>query len=902
MIEYKKIVLIFSTVVFAFNFSFLRATPCSPSDNPCSGSTTCTWFYHDADNDGLGESNGAGWYCSGSSVDSNGIRIVTNENDFDDSCACTQSQGNTFAACYDCLGNCISNTPSDYIGDNTGLTNVCTSAAAAGRKGCDVCDKCNGSGFPYYTDSDGDGWGTGTANSCTLTGNANNSSDLDDTCDCIANTTTALAAGGSCKDDSGMCNGINYISNCSNLEFVTTNFPDTGKCPSVGCDGTVNGTGSFQFFSEDVDGDGLGGRYYGWSCSVGAASSSPALVIDHTDFDDSCACTQSQGNTFAACYDCLGNCISNTPSDYLGDNAGLTNVCTSDAAAGRKGCDVCDICNGPGYPYYTDADGDGWGTGTANSCTLRDNADNGSDLDDTCDCFANTTTALAAGGSCRDLCGVCNGNNTPLTGTCDCAGTPNGTAKIDMCNTCDTDISNDCVQDCEGVWGGGAVKDECGVCNGDGFSAKCTDIEYIAAYYDSSGSCLSMDCLGVCTEIGGGVGTGYFDNFYYDKDGDGWGHKYAGYVCSATIDSVSSKFYDNDGDLIACESNDADVCGICAGNNKDLSVCSKSEFTNKNECEQSGSTWTASFQGPNIDCSGTCFEASAPDSLKAELDECSNECCGGSTGVKCSYFIDQYNFDGNYDCLGVCNGTNLLDDCGECNGDNLIDSDGYCLYPVYPGDTDMNGKVNVEDLAAIINYFGLKVESRESKDITGKTLALKSEWKAQGQRKNRYDCNLYADANGDGLINISDVTTVFKNISKTHSDRSLTDCSAIARESDRDIYFSIFKGLPNGDIKQSMADFYGFEMPPESFKVFVNYPNPFNPVTTIEYEIPENGKVVINIFNVKGESLLEKKETKNSPGLYSFTWDASGFSSGIYYYTIQFNDIKLGKQKMVYIK
>ena len=52
--------------------------------------------------------------------------------------------------------------------------------------------------------------------------------------------------------------------------------------------------------------------------------------------------------------------------------------------------------------------------------------------------------------------------------------------------------------------------------------------------------------------------------------------------------------------LFGCESNDADVCGICAGDNKDLSVCSKSEFTNKNECEQLGSTWTASFQGPNI--------------------------------------------------------------------------------------------------------------------------------------------------------------------------------------------------------------------------------------------------------------------------------------------------------------
>jgi hypothetical protein len=216
----------------------------------------------------------------------------------------------------------------------------------------------------------------------------------------------------------------------------------------VGCDGTVNGTGTFGWYFFDIDKDGLGGGYdFGWHCSVSTTATHPVLgtvenvVTNTTDFDDSCACTTSQGNTFAACYDCLGNCISNSPSDYLGDNTGLTNVCTYTSAAGRKGCDVCDVCNGSGYPYYTDADSDGWGVGTANSCTSAGNTNNNSDLDDTCDCYANTLEALTSGGSC---------------------------------------------------------KDECGICKGDGYKINCKDPLYIRAYNDSTGTCLNMDCSGEC--------------------------------------------------------------------------------------------------------------------------------------------------------------------------------------------------------------------------------------------------------------------------------------------------------------------------------------------------------------------------------------------------------------------
>ena len=48
----------------------------------------------------------------------------------------------------------------------------------------------------------------------------------------------------------------------------------------------------------------------------------------------------------------------------------------------------------------------------------------------------------------------------------DCAGVEGGTAHFDNCGVCDSDLTNDCVPDCSGNWGGNAVNDCNGVCGG----------------------------------------------------------------------------------------------------------------------------------------------------------------------------------------------------------------------------------------------------------------------------------------------------------------------------------------------------------------------------------------------------------------------------------------------------
>ncbi len=67
-----------------------------------------------------------------------------------------------------------------------------------------------------------------------------------------------------------------------------------------------------------------------------------------------------------------------------------------------------------------------------------------------------------------------------------------------------------------------------------------------------------------------------------------------------------------------------------------------------------------------------------------------------------------------------------------------------------------------------------------------------------------------------------------------------------------------------------------------------NYPNPFNPLTTIKYKLPVNiENSSIEIYNVKGQLIEILVNEFQNTGIYSVEWDASNQSSGIYFYRIK---------------
>ncbi|MFC2089008.1 T9SS type A sorting domain-containing protein, partial [Calditrichota bacterium] len=88
---------------------------------------------------------------------------------------------------------------------------------------------------------------------------------------------------------------------------------------------------------------------------------------------------------------------------------------------------------------------------------------------------------------------------------------------------------------------------------------------------------------------------------------------------------------------------------------------------------------------------------------------------------------------------------------------------------------------------------------------------------------------------------------------------------------------------------------------PSAFILSQNYPNPFNPSTNIEISIPKTEFVTLKIYNLLGQEVATLVSDKLTPGNFKYTWDASGFASGVYYYKIQTNEY-VETRKLLLIK
>jgi len=73
---------------------------------------------------------------------------------------------------------------------------------------------------------------------------------------------------------------------------------------------------------------------------------------------------------------------------------------------------------------------------------------------------------------------------------------------------------------------------------------------------------------------------------------------------------------------------------------------------------------------------------------------------------------------------------------------------------------------------------------------------------------------------------------------------------------------------------------------PESYSLSQNFPNPFNPSTKIRFDVSKSGNVNISVYDVLGKEIATLVNQQLTTGTYETGWDATKFSSGIYYYRI----------------
>ena len=80
-----------------------------------------------------------------------------------------------------------------------------------------------------------------------------------------------------------------------------------------------------------------------------------------------------------------------------------------------------------------------------------------------------------------------------------------------------------------------------------------------------------------------------------------------------------------------------------------------------------------------------------------------------------------------------------------------------------------------------------------------------------------------------------------------------------------------------------------------------NFPNPFNPITTIKYQIPKLSFVTLKVYDVLGKEIAILVNEEKSAGEYEIEFDGNNLTSGIYFYRLQAGNF-VETKKMVILK
>jgi hypothetical protein len=88
---------------------------------------------------------------------------------------------------------------------------------------------------------------------------------------------------------------------------------------------------------------------------------------------------------------------------------------------------------------------------------------------------------------------------------------------------------------------------------------------------------------------------------------------------------------------------------------------------------------------------------------------------------------------------------------------------------------------------------------------------------------------------------------------------------------------------------------------PDKFSLNQNHPNPFNPTTSISFNLPAAGQVSLKVFDISGKEVAGLVDNYLEAGRHSINFDASSLSSGVYYYKLASGN-NVSMRKMLLIK
>ena len=141
----------------------------------------------------------------------------------------------------------------------------------------------------------------------------------------------------------------------------------------------------------------------------------------------------------------------------------------------------------------------------------------------------------------------------------------------------------------------------------------------------------------------------------------------------------------------------------------------------------------------------------------------------------------------------------------------------------------------------------------------------------------------------------------------TKLETAISDLEVEQKEVQSNLYYIKYKVV--GENNQNLSSGYqilDIKPVPKEIALHNNYPNPFNPVTTINYDLPKEAKVLLIVYDLMGREVARLNDSFMPAGYHSVQWNSRNqygaqVSAGVYFYHIQAGEF-IKTQKMILLK
>jgi hypothetical protein len=258
---------------------------------------------------------------------------------------------------------------------------------------------------------------------------------------------------------------------------------------------------------------------------------------------------------------------------------------------------------------------------------------------------------------------------------------------------------------------------------------------------------------------------------------------------------------------------------------------------------------------------------------------------------------------------------------------NYIFNGGLAPVPLESGDADCSGEIDIDDVVYLINYIfnGGPEPCADVGKTSNKTFIAKGELQLvdvstdQGRilsivinavrdvqaiqlefthTEDAVDISVSSNVDGiqayygtvDGVLRVGLVDL----LGQTMMSADQTEIAEISYngETELDLLKSIVVAKDGGRINAVVTRIDANEILPVQFSLEQNYPNPFNPTTIIDFSLPEQSHVRLDVYNIMGQKVRTLVNDARAAGAHSVIWNGSNdngenVASGVYFYRIE---------------